>query len=70
MDRPTEDFTTPLLCMTCGRDGTATWESGRFDPVGTSDGFYLRIKVRDKAPKLGVEIVCTGCGNIHHDKIP
>jgi len=70
MEHPTKDFTTPLLCMTCGQGGTATWEAGRLDPVGTSDGFYLRITVRAKVPRLGVEIVCVGCGAIHRDEIP
>jgi len=70
MDRVTEDFTAPLLCMKCGQEGTVTWEPGRFDPVGASTQFYLRIKVRVKVPQAGIEIVCARCGAIHRDRLP
>ena len=70
MDRPTEDFRTPLLCMKCGQEGTVTWEPGRSEPVGTSNRFYLRVKVRVKAPRVGIDIVCVRCGKTHRDEIP
>lgn len=60
-----DDFITPLLCMKCGQEGTATWEPGRLDPVGTSHQFYLRVKFRFKAPRVGIHIVCAQCGAVH-----
>jgi hypothetical protein len=38
--------------------------------VGTSGQFYLRLKVHAKAPRVAVDIVCTKCGAVHHDKKP
>jgi len=70
LDRPMEDFRTPLLCMKCGQEGYATWESGRSYPVDTSDQFYLRVKACGKIPHLAVEIVCSRCGKIQRDEIP
>ena len=70
LDRLVEDFSTPLHCTKCGQEGTATWEPERSDPVGTSGQFYLRLKVHAKAPRIAVDIVCTKCGAVHHDKKP
>jgi hypothetical protein len=70
MDGIAEDFRTPLLCLKCGQKGTVTWDPGRLDPVGTSNQFYLRVKVRVHGPRVGVDIVCARCGKIHRDEIP
>jgi hypothetical protein len=70
LDRLVEDFNTPLLCIKCGQEGTATWEPERPNPVGTSGQFYLRLKAHAKAPRVAVDIVCTQCGTVHRDKKP
>jgi len=49
----------PLLCSRCARRGTVTLE-GR-EAVGTSDGFYLKMKHADG----GYLIVCADCGTLH-----
>jgi hypothetical protein len=67
-DRLEGDFQTPLVCIKCGQEGTATWEPQRPDPVGTSSQFYLRLKVHAKAPRMGVDIVCTRCGAVHREQ--
>jgi hypothetical protein len=70
LDRVPADFDTPLLCIKCGQEGTATWEPERPDPVGTSGQFYLRLRAHAKTPRLGVDIVCSQCGTVHRDKKP
>lgn len=65
-------FETPLHCAGCGLEGTALWERNApgeifrppFVAIGTSDGFYLRLNVRDTRMPL---IVCTKCGSVHPD---
>jgi hypothetical protein len=67
LDRLAEDFSTPLLCVKCGQQGTATWEPERPDPVGTSGQFYLRLKAQARFPRVAVDIVCTRCGAVHRE---
>jgi len=66
-ERPTRDqFTIPLKCR-CGQTGTAVWEeNGAVSPAGPqpylvnlSDGFYERIKKKDRK---SIELVCARCG--------
>jgi hypothetical protein len=67
LDQAPADFSTPLLCVKCGQQGTATWEPERPDPVGTSSQFYLRVKAYAKFPRVAVDIVCTRCGAVHRE---
>jgi hypothetical protein len=50
----------PLFCSRCARRGTVTLE-GR-EAIGTSDGFYLKMK---RPGGGGYHIVCADCGTLH-----
>jgi hypothetical protein len=50
----------PLSCRGCAQRGTVTLEGRK--AIGTSDGFYLKIK----HPGEGVYLItCAGCGTTH-----
>jgi hypothetical protein len=55
----TQRYNEPLLCLGCGNEGRAYWEDGYL--IGTSDRFYLRVRLPLSAEP---DVACETCGEI------